>query len=164
MSHVRPRRRRDSFREMCTSSPRRRRAFDTPRYQAAAAAYAKAADLDESEDSDIRKDALFNWGDDCLNIGAYPKSAEVFRRLVALDEADGFHRLRLARALRGAGDHRDALAEAQRASGCLQRMAEDGMLDPDEVDTCLENDRQAALREAADLVTELAKLAGVEAT
>ena len=69
--------------------------------------------------------------------------------LVGLDDGAGFHVLRLAEALKGAGKRDDALREAQRAVALLTTAQ------IDDFDADWENERQTALREASALVGAL---------
>lgn len=114
--------------------------------QDAALAYKLAADLDTSDDLQVRRDALFNLGGDQTRQGSYEAAVATLTSLVALDAGDGFHVLRLAEALRGAGRHSEALAEARRAVTMLTAATND------DLDADWENERQLALREGSALV------------
>ena len=108
----------------------------------AAKAYHLAADLDKSEDLQVRRDALFNLGGDQTTQGLYLDAVETLTTLVSLDDGAGFHVLRRAEALKGAGKRDDALQEAQRAVALLTKAT------IDDFDADWENERQTALRGA----------------
>ena len=67
---------------------------------------------------------------------------ETLTTLVDIDDGAGFHVLRLAEALKGAGKRDDALREAQRAVALLTKAT------IDDFDADWENERQTALRGA----------------
>ena len=115
----------------------------------AAKAYCLAADLDKSADLQIRRDALFNLGGDQTKQGLYLDAVATLTTLVDIDDGTGFHVLRLAEALKGAGKRQDALREAQRAVALLTTAQ------IEEYDADWENERQTALREASALVGAL---------
>ena len=115
----------------------------------AAKAYHLAADLDKSEDLQVRRDALFNLGGDQTKQGLYLDAVATLTTLVNMDHGEGFHVLRLAEALKGAGKRDDALREAQRAVALLTKAT------IDDFDADWENERQTALREASALVGAL---------
>ena len=115
----------------------------------AAKAYHLAADLDKSDDLQVRRDALFNLGGDQAKQGLYLDAVETLTTLVTIDDGEGFHVLRLAEALKGAGKRDDALREAQRAVALLTKAT------IDDFDADWENERQTALREASALVGAL---------
>ena len=124
----------------------------------AAKAYCLAADLDKSEDLQIRRDALFNLGGDQAKQGLYLDAVATLTTLVDIDDGSGFHVLRLAEALKGAGKRDDALREAQRAVALLTKAQ------IDDFDADWENERQTALREASALVGALESVAAAEAS
>lgn len=124
----------------------------------AAKAYHLAADLDKSEDLQIRRDALFNLGGDQTKQELYLDAVATLTTLVTIDDGEGFHVLRLAEALKGAGKRQDALREAQRAVALLTKAQIDGF------DADWENERQTALREASALVGALESVAAAEAS
>ena len=115
----------------------------------AAKAYHLAADLDKSDDLQVRRDALFNLGGDQTKQGLYLDAVATLTTLVNLDDGAGFHVLRLAEALQGAGKRDDALRAAQRAVALLTTAQ------IDDFDADWENERQTALREASALVGAL---------
>ena len=122
----------------------------------AAKAYHLAADLDKSEDLKVRRDALFNLGGDQTKQGLYLDAVETLTTLVTIDHGEGFHVLRLAEALKGAGKRDDALREAQRAVTLLTKAQ------IDDFDADWENERQTALREASALVGALESVVAAE--
>ena len=124
----------------------------------AAKAYCLAADLDKSGDLQIRRDALFNLGGDQTKQGLYGDAVATLTTLVTIDDGEGFHVLRLAEALKGAGKRQDALREAQRAVALLTKAQ------IDDFDADWENERQAALREASALVGALESVVAAEAS
>ena len=124
----------------------------------AAKAYCLAADLDKSADLQVRRDALFNLGGDQTKQGLYLDAVATLTTLVDIDDGSGFHVLRLAEALKGAGRRDDALREAQRAVALLTKAQ------IDDFDADWENERQTALREASALVGALEAVVAAEAS
>ena len=101
---------------------------------------------------------MFNLGGDQTKQGLYLDAVATLTTLVNLDDGSGFHVLRLAEALKGAGKRDDALRAAQRAVALLTTAQ------IDDFDADWENERQTALREASALVTALESVVAAEAS